>query len=513
MSVRSLDQIDSRTLARYRHDPSAFIHECLISPYDNEPYRLNDSERAFIKQAFQRDSKGRLKHPLLLYGAIKKSRKTEFAGLLTHTVMLLFGGRYAEGYIVANDQEQAVDRCFTACTRIAEASPLLRHETRITQDKIVYPATQSTVSAIASDYSSIAGGHPTISVFDEIWAFTSQRARRLFDELIPVPTRKISCRLIVTHAGFSGEGELLYELYQRGLQLPEIDTDLRAGNGMVMFWGHTPICHWQDQHWLDQMRRDLPPNQYLRMIENRFTSTEAAFISMDKWDACVRPELGHMPSAPFLPVYVGVDASVKHDSTAIVVVALDETAQVVRLVFHRVFQPTPDEPLDFEATIEKTLINLAKNYSVRKILFDPYQMQAIAQRLTREGLPIEEFPQTSANLTAATQNLFDLIQSQSIVLYPDAAMRLAVSRAVAIETPRGWRIGKDKQSHKIDVIVALGMAAYAAIQSQAEPFFDRSWNWVSGPSTDEAERIQQEKEDENLRFNNFLRANGAFGWP
>ena len=45
-------------------------------------------------------------------------------------------------------------------------------------------------------------------------------------------------------------------------------------------------------------------------------------------------------------------------------------------------------------------------------------------------MPIEEFPQTLPNLTAATSNLFDLIQSRSIALYSDAALRLAgASRA------------------------------------------------------------------------------------
>jgi hypothetical protein len=34
-----------------------------------------------------------------------------------------------------------------------------------------------------------------------------------------------------------------------------------------------------------------------------------------------------------------------------------------------------------------------------------------AQRLVRLGLKIEEFPQSSPNLTAASQNLFELIQS------------------------------------------------------------------------------------------------------
>ncbi len=67
-----------------------------------------------------------------------------------------------------------------------------------------------------------------------------------------------------------------------------------------------------------------------------------------------------------------------------------------------------------------------------------------------------------------SQNLYELIEAQALVVYPDPDMRLAVSRAVGIETPRGWRIGKSKQEHKTDVVVALAMAAYAAVQGQSE---------------------------------------------
>jgi hypothetical protein len=74
---------------------------------------------------------------------------------------------------------------------------------------------------------------------------------------------------------------------------------------------------------------------------------------------------------------------------------------------------------------------------LRKALFDPWQMQATAQRLTRLGVKVEEFPQSPANLTTASQNLYELIQGQGLVVYPDADLRLAISRAVAIETPRG----------------------------------------------------------------------------
>ena len=57
-------------------------------------------------------------------------------------------------------------------------------------------------------------------------------------------------------------------------------------------------------------------------------------------------------------------------------------------------------------------------------------------------------------------------------------MRLAVSRAIAIETPRGWRIAKEKQSHKIDVVVALGMAAHAAVKSETESTYIADLSWV-----------------------------------
>src|SRR5258707_12437805 len=126
--------------------------------------------------------------------------------------------------------------------------------------------------------------------------------------------------------------------------------------GMLFFWTPEPVAPWQDAAWLASMRRSLRPNQYLRMVENRWASTEESFISLDWFDACVDPNARMLVGDPQLSVYVGVDASVKHDSTAIVAVAFDRKAQCARLIWHRIFQPSPDEPLDFEATIEATLL-------------------------------------------------------------------------------------------------------------------------------------------------------------
>jgi hypothetical protein len=63
------------------------------------------------------------------------------------------------------------------------------------------------------------------------------------------------------------------------------------------------------------------------------------------------------------------------------VVAVTFEKGKVRLVWHRTFQPSPEDPLDFEATVEKTLLDLRRRFWVREIRYDPYQLVAVAQRL------------------------------------------------------------------------------------------------------------------------------------
>ena len=411
--------------ARWQANPVGFIQQVLINPETKRPFVLLDAERLFLAHAFATGADGRLLYPEQIYACPKKSGKTTFAAIYVITLVLLYGGPYPEAICAANDYEQSVGRVFAAIRRIIECSPQLRAEAKITTDRITI--SDAVIIAIPSNYASAAGSNHVVAIFDELWAYSSERSRRLFDELVPPPTRRIACRLTVTYAGFEGEGALLEELYRRGLQQPQVAPNLHAGHGMLMFWSHEPVAPWQTDAWAAEMRRSLRPNQFLRMIENRFVTSESSFIDMAAWDRCVDQRLGHVVNDPGLPIWVGVDASIKHDSTAIVATTWDQNAQQVRLVTHRVFQPSPDEPLDFEATIERTVLDLRKRFLLCEVLFDPFQMQATAQRLSRAGLQVREFPQSPSNLTTIAQNLFELIRGQNLLAYPDPDIRLAMS--------------------------------------------------------------------------------------
>ncbi len=451
---------------RWRRDPIAFIREVLINPETGRPFELYPAQVEFIRRAFTVTREGRLPFEELIYSCPKKSGKTATAAMaLLYTVVVL-GGPYAEGYCVANDFEQASSRVFQAATRIVQASPLLRSAT-VTNNKIVF-STGASIQAIASDYAGAAGSNPTLTVFDELWGITTERAQRLWDELVPVPTRKVSSRLTVSYAGYEQESALLEGLYKKGLQGEEIAPALYQQPGLLMFWSHEPVAPWQDARWLEQMRGQLRPTAFIRQIENRFVSSETTFIDMELWDRCVDEELSPVLGVqPSLPVWLGLDASVKHDSTAIAVATFDREVRKVRLVTHRIFKPTSDEPIDFEAMIESTVLDLRRRFHVRQILYDPFQMAATSQRLVAAGLPMQEFSQTQPHLTEASQNLYELVKAHNLEVYPDDEIRTAVSRAVAIETPRGWKIGKDKSSARIDIVVALAMACLGAVQQSA----------------------------------------------
>jgi hypothetical protein len=462
--------LDGTGLAYWRAHPVEFIETCLINPETGQPYQLFAAEKLFLAHCFATDDDGRLIYTDLIYSCGKKGGKTEFGALILIVMVLLFaGGRYAEGYACANDLEQAQSRVFERCRRIIESSPLLRREAKVLADRIEFPATGASIMALASDYASAAGGHPTIAVFDELWGYTSERGRRFWDELIPTPSRKVSARLVVSHAGFEGQSDLLFDLYQHGLKQPEIAPQLYAGAGQLMLWRHDPISPLQDDRWRADMRRKLRPNQYLRMIENRFVSGESSFVDPAWFDACVDPNAKPLLADKRVPIWVGVDASTKRDATAIVAVTWDKAVSKVRLAFHRVFQPSVKEPLDFEATVERALRDFCLRFSVRGVYFDPYQMMSVAQRLQAAGVPMREYAQSVPNLTAIGSNLYELIKAGNLIAYPDGELQRSISVAVAKETPRGFQITKEKSAHKIDVVIALAMAAYAAVQqSQVE---------------------------------------------
>jgi hypothetical protein len=90
-------------------------------------------------------------------------------------------------------------------------------------------------------------------------------------------------------------------------------------------------------------------------------TAEETFLSLEQWDAITDVTAMPVFKDKRLYVYAGCDASVKHDATSLACVAWQSDR--LRLVNIVTFQPSPDAPLDFELTVERTLLDWRNRYT------------------------------------------------------------------------------------------------------------------------------------------------------
>ena len=206
------------------------------------------------------------------------------------------------------------------------------------------------------------------------------------------------------------------------------------------------IAPWQTPEWLEQMRGTMRTNAFLRMIENRFVSNESQFVESEWLERCIDKNATPVVSDTGMPVIVGVDASVKRDSTGIVAVTWDRNIKKVRVVFHRIFQPTQSSPLDFEGTIERTVRELIGRFSVEVFIMIHSKWRAPHNACKRLVLRCVNMRSRRKISRPMGNNLYELIKGAGIVFYPDDAIKKAIGHAVAKKPAAGKSAKKNRRT-------------------------------------------------------------------
>lgn len=497
-------------LERYRTDFVAFCDDFVKVNELGQPFRLMNHQRQMFNLAFQFDKDGRLSWDTLIDSCPKKSGKTFKNGLVT-TWWAFTQEAPNELYIVANDLEQSVGRVFKTTSGIIRNNPQLARSAQI-QSRRLRLSNGTVIIALASDWAGSAGSNHGFVSWDEPWGIIHESSKRQWEELTGVPTRRNSIRYVTTYAGWENESKLLWDLYLLGVAKEEhpdgqgerIHPDLPIYTNrearLLVYWDHEPRLPWQTQEYYAAQKRTLRPGTYLRLHENRWAPSESVFITPGLWDSCVDPDHRPLlPSSSTRPqILIGADAGIKHDHAAVAGVYWD--GERLALAFHRIWKPSKEKPLDLEQTMENYLIEAMASYNVQRIYCDPYQMHRSLTTLKRLGLPIEEFPQTSANTTRMGQVLFDLLNGRNIRLYQSAELRQHAMNAVAVETPRGFRLQKEKAATKIDAIVALAIGCVAAMEFRSTPLFFISQRGEARAALEEARQREERQSKSGLDF-------------
>ena len=359
---------------------------------DGKPIRFRPHQKKILGKAFKVHRDGKVPYSTVVYSCPKKSGKTTIGAVVALWFAYELEPR-TEIILAANDLEQSTGRVFKMCREIIERSPVLKSRVKSITAREIILTDGTSIKAIPTDAAGEAGANQSLSVFDELWGFTSERSRRLYEELTPVPTRRNSVRLIVSYAGFESESELLEEIYKRGKAGRNIWALLpcyEAGS-LFMYWDHKPRMPWQTPEYYRAQRQELRLLAYLRLHENRWVSSESALIDMKtQWDACTENYI--IPSPP-LDLYIGIDASTKRDRTAVVSVFWGRDKRLY-LGPKRFWQPSKEDPLDLERTVEDFILELDDVHNIEAVNYDPYQLHRSGMTLENKGIRMQEFPQT-----------------------------------------------------------------------------------------------------------------------
>jgi phage terminase large subunit-like protein len=171
-----------------------------------------------------------------------------------------------------------------------------------------------------------------------------------------------------------------------------------------------------------------------------------------------------------------VDLGVKRDTSALVWVSPFDDHVVVR---SQVFEAQRVSGMETTLPqVEGKLRELARQYHIRRVNFDAWQMRDLAARLASEGMPMNEFPQNNVNMVPASQLTFDAIANGLLVHDGDKMLRAHVLGTAGEATSTGgWRFAKVKTtkagardlSKKNDACIALAMALAGWRQEEHAP--------------------------------------------
>jgi phage terminase large subunit-like protein len=155
------------------------------------------------------------------------------------------------------------------------------------------------------------------------------------------------------------------------------------------------------------------------------------------------------------PTWVGVDAAITRDTTAVVAVQVRPDGRLHAAA--RFWVPKRDEPTDI-GDVMAHIRDLAKRYKVGAVAYDPRFMDWPAKLLYDEGVPMVEISQGVDRMTPIIGDLYSLIRDGGISHDRDPMFAQHVVSAEARHNERGFTLKKSGSRGHIDGVIALALA-------------------------------------------------------
>lgn len=507
----------AQTTANANESVTDFGERTFYVPETGAPIRFEPHQALILQLMFDPALASSLGVPngyqTLVFSTVKKSGKTTIAALAARWVAECWGN-FNEVYSIANDREQSRGRVYAKALQSIMLDPRwdrnakeIRDYWRIIEREATHIPSGSYLRAVSNDYKGEAGSNPTATFWSELWGYTLESSRRLWDEMTPVPTRPRSIRFVETYAGFENESTLLIGLFEKTTTLSEskdaqgarrITRDDLAAVGLewpfpttrdpelplfvnptlrsFAYWDQGPLARrmpWQTPAYYAAQATEMRPEVFDRLHSNEWVSSVSTFIPKEWWIACTaRPVDAVPPLTPTEPIVLAADASVSGDCTALTAVSRNpnptlrrEKHTIARLT--RTFTPPKGGTLNYSSPggLKDSIREIISKYNVVELAYDPYQLHDVMTVFRDEGLVwTRPFSQGDERMVADFA-LYTDIRDRHILddtgPDPDLAAHLQHAGAkIPKDSNTKLRLVKKAEDSKIDNAVTLSMANY-----------------------------------------------------
>lgn len=433
----------------------------------------------------------------------RKNGKSTLASGIALYLLLADGEPGAEIYSAAADRYQAAI-VFDQAKKFVESNPLLAREVRIYRNEIVVPRSDSFYRVLSADAFTKHGLNAHGVVIDELHA---QPNRELWDVLATsMGARRQPLLVAITTAGYD-RTSICWEQHEharRVLHTPHADPEqfaFIAAADEGDDW--TRPDTWQkanpsygitvsEEYLASECRRALAApayqNTFRRLYLNQWTQQADRWMPMAEWDQCG----GELPDLTGRTCWGGLDLASTTDIAALVLAFPSDQEPLYLLSFFWIpadnmvererrdgvpysvwvrqglVEATPGNVIDY-AYIRRRINQLAQQYNIQEIAFDPWNATQLAIELQSDGVEMVQMRQGFASMSGPSKELLRLVLARGLAHGGNPVLRWMADNVSAKQDAAG-NVKPDKATStgRIDGIVAAIMAIGRATTAPKE---------------------------------------------
>lgn len=457
-----------------------------------EPLALRDWQKELLKSLYARDENGGLLAQTALIGMPRKNGKSALSSAAIGLYSLIAEGvNGGEVIAVAAEKEQA-RIVFGEAKRMVEQSEL-KDMVQVYKDSIFVPETNSVFRVVSAEAYSKEGLNPSRVIMDELHA---HKNRELFDvfSLAMGNRGKIGQLVAITTAGvksdMTGQDSVAYSLYQYGKR---VATGEVTDPNFFMAWWEAPAeaDHRLPETWevanpgfddivsradFESAVKRTPEAEFRTKRLNQWVSSQLSWLPSGTWEALAEPQ----PLDPDDEYILGFDGSFSGDTTAIIGCTIPTEDKPAHVFMVKAWEKPVGADDSWRVEIQEAeheILAFCGRYKVREVVCDPFRWQRSMEVLQDQGVPIVEYPTTSARrMVTACAKFYDAVTEKRLTNDGDAMVARHFTNAVTKADNLGVRIVKENRNsnRRIDCAVAA-IAAYdrasAKLETQVIPEF------------------------------------------